>query len=347
MNINKKLVLCTSLAAMVALLVTACGQSAGGDGDHETSTRERATRTPRSTSSSSTSHTTTATSHETAPAASGHGEEAGSSEGHGSATLVSANTSIADGHGASDTHSHGAAAAHEESGSTEHAGPVHWSYEGEYSPAKWGEIDGFEVCGVGLTQSPININYSFPTDVEDIDFNYGPSAFSVVNNGHTIQANLAEGNSITVDGEQYNLLQFHFHSPSENIVNNKPYAMEGHLVHANDHGELAVLAVLYGVGDNNDALDPVWNVLPKETGKTVEAHGQFDPNTLLPKDTRTFRFSGSLTTPPCSEGVRWNVLTTPVQASRAQVDLFHGIFGDNNRPVQPLNGREVTEDIIG
>ena len=226
-------------------------------------------------------------------------------------------------------------------------GAVHWGCEGALGPENWGDIEGFELCREGLRQSPIDINYSFPEDLSEIEFHYRPSPLTVINNGHTIQANVEPGSSMTIDGETYELLQFHFHTPSENLVNHKSYAMEGHLVHKSNSGQLAVLSFFANRGPNNNALNPVWDVMPEKARYEAVVTTPFDVDELLPTDRRTFRFNGSLTTPPCSEGVKWYVLMVPIQVSASQVSLFIDIIGENARPVQPLNGRRVLEDITG
>ena len=314
----------------------------------ESSARERPTRTARASSlgASTGGHGAASTS-----TAAGHGAASTtSSAGHGTATngeavtLVSAQAASSDGHGGDTAAS---SDGHEEEEPSEGHEAPHWEYTGDSGPEYWGDMAGFELCREGLQQSPIDINYSFPEDLRDIEFHYQPTPLEVLNNGHTIQANVAPGSAMVIDGEEYSLLQFHFHTPSENVVNHKAYAMEGHLVHQSAGGELAVLGVFFGVGPNNDALNAVWDVMPEEAGETVSVAAPFDLDGMLPEDRRTYRFDGSLTTPPCSEGVKWNVLVTPIQLSKAQVTLFDSIIGENARPVQPLNGRKVAEDITG
>ncbi|KAA0965100.1 carbonic anhydrase family protein [Sporosarcina sp. ANT_H38] len=225
--------------------------------------------------------------------------------------------------------------------------PAHWSYEGETGPEYWGDLDPTNaVCTNGEEQSPINIETAKTEKddvVEELNFNYTPTNFSLANNGHTIQGNpTAIDNSIVVDGEEYKLAQFHFHTPSEHEFNGQSFDMELHLVHKSANNELAVIGLMIKEGVDNTALEQAWNVLPKEvTTKDVKVTEAIDLMGLLPENKQTFRYEGSLTTPPCSEEVEWIVLEQPIEMSKEQIDLFRQIFEDNHRPVQPLNDREI------
>ncbi len=226
-------------------------------------------------------------------------------------------------------------------------GDAHWTYEGEAGPQAWGKLKmEFNACAVGKRQSPINIEdgATLQGPAEPIQFGYVPSNAAVVNNGHTIQVDVQGENSITVRGSNYRLLQFHFHTPSEEQINFKRYPMVAHLVHKNAEGQLAVVAVLLEQGDPNAVIDRVWTYMPLDANDRVrmpqEALNLAD---LLPKDRRYFQFMGSLTTPPCTEGVLWLVMKQPVQISKAQMRLFTQLYPNNARPVQPLNGRPVRE----
>jgi carbonic anhydrase len=166
----------------------------------------------------------------------------------------------------------------------------------------------------------------------------------VVNNGHTIQVDLYGNNSLTVRGSNYKLVQFHFHTPSEEQINYRNFAMVAHLVHKNDQGQLAVVAVLLDPGAANSLIDKVWTYMPLDAGDQVRMPlGILDMNELLPKDQRYYQFIGSLTTPPCTEGVLWMVLKQPTQLSREQLKLFTQLYPRNARPVQPTNGRAVRD----
>lgn len=229
-----------------------------------------------------------------------------------------------------------------------HAGSeVHWSYEGENGPQAWGKIKPeFNVCAIGKRQSPINIEESATLrgPAEPIQFDYSASSASVVNNGHTIQVDPVGNNSITVRGSNYQLLQFHFHHPSEERVNFRSFSMVAHLVHRNNEGQLAVVAVLLEPGAANALINKVWTYMPLDNGDRVRMPtGIVEMAELLPKDQRYYQFIGSLTTPPCTEGVLWLVLKQPVTISREQLRLFGQLFPNNARPPQAANGRAIRD----
>lgn len=223
----------------------------------------------------------------------------------------------------------------------------HWTYDGEKGPQAWGRISpAYKLCASGRRQSPISIEDSVTLQgpAEPIQFRYGPSNATVVNNGHTIQVDVQGDNTITVRGSRYQLLQFHFHTPSEEQINAKRFPMVAHLVHRNAEGQLAVVAVLLDTGEANTLIDKVWTYMPLDTNDTVRMPaGLLNLADLLPADQRYYQFLGSLTTPPCSEGVLWMVLKTPVSISRAQLKLFTQLYPDNARPLQPLNARPVRD----
>ena len=228
-----------------------------------------------------------------------------------------------------------------------HGGDVHWAYEGETGPQNWGKLKPeFNVCAIGKRQSPINIEESATLQgpAEPLQFNYTASSGTVVNNGHTIQVDLYGENTLTVRGSVYKLVQFHFHTPSEEQVNYRHFAMVAHLVHKNSEGQLAVVAVLLDPGVANTLINKVWTYMPLDTSDRVRLPGGIiDMNELLPKDQRYYQFIGSLTTPPCTEGVLWMVMKHPTQLSREQIRLFQQLFPNNARPVQPVNGRAVRD----
>ncbi|MEO6278168.1 carbonic anhydrase family protein [Roseateles sp.] len=228
---------------------------------------------------------------------------------------------------------------------THPAHPAHWSYSGATGPAKWSAVDEkFGSCALGHAQSPINIRTA---DVQSaalpaISFDYKPTPLKIIDNGHTVQVNMAPGSSITVGGTRYELLQFHFHKPSEERVDGKAYSLVAHLVHKSEAGNLAVVAVLMDKGAKQPLIQAVFDNLPKvkEQESSVAGLG-IDLNALLPDNRAYYSFAGSLTTPPCSEGVSWFVLKTPVQVSAEQIARFGRAYALNARPVQPLNGRVV------
>lgn len=224
----------------------------------------------------------------------------------------------------------------------DHAGP-HWSYDGHDGPDHWGELDKtFAACQQGHRQSPIDIRSSTPSDLPPIQFAYKPSPLHIVNNGHTIQVNYAPGSFITVGDKRYQLVQFHFHHPSEEHINGKGFEMVAHLVHAAPDGGLAVVAVLLDPGAANSVIGRIWPHLPAHEGPEVKLdHMQIDVTELLPADRKYYTFSGSLTTPPCSEDVTWFVLKSPEPISQAQANAFGQIYPRDARPVQPLYGRTV------
>jgi carbonic anhydrase len=228
-----------------------------------------------------------------------------------------------------------------------HGGEVHWSYEGDNGPQAWGKLKPeFNLCATGKRQSPINIEdgATLQGPAEPVRFDYTPSNGTVVNNGHTIQVDVQGENSITVRGSSFSLLQFHFHTPSEEQINYKRFSMVVHLVHKNAEGQLAVVAVLLEPGEPNPAIERVWTYMPLDTADRVRMPlGMLNLNELLPADQRYYQFMGSLTTPPCTEGVLWLVLKQPVTISRAQLKLFTQLYAHNARPVQAINARPVRE----
>jgi len=238
------------------------------------------------------------------------------------------------------------AASHAAAGSG-HGEEVHWTYEGETGPQAWGQLKPeFNVCAIGKRQSPINIEESTTLQgpAEALQFSYTPSNATVVNNGHTIQVDMQGDNALTVRGSRYRLVQFHFHTPSEEQINYKRAAMVAHLVHKNDEGQLAVVAVLLEQGNANAFIDKVWTYMPLDAGDRVRMPLEIlNVTELLPTDQRYYQFMGSLTTPPCTEGVLWMVLKQPMSLSKAQYKLFSQLYPNNARPVQPANGRPVRD----
>jgi len=225
----------------------------------------------------------------------------------------------------------------------EHGHGPHWGYEGHGGPAHWAELEKENaVCGAGQRQSPIDIANATNAGLAPIAFDYRDAALEILNNGHTIQVNRGEGSSISVDGEKYELVQFHFHTPSENTVGGKPFDMELHLVHKNAQGRLAVVGIFMKAGAENVVLGKAWGHMPSHAGHTEQvASVSINPADLLPANRTYTGFNGSLTTPPCSEGVKWFVMQDAVEVSSAQVKQFAQVVGSNARPTQPLNGRFV------
>jgi carbonic anhydrase len=222
---------------------------------------------------------------------------------------------------------------------------AHWSYGGEGGPEQWGQLKPeFATCASGSRQSPIDIRSGVKVDLEPIQFDYRPSAFGVIDNGHTIQVNVGGGNAIEVQGQRFDLVQFHFHRPSEERINGRQFDMVAHLVHKSPEGRLAVVAVLLDRGGQAQPLiQTVWNNLPLEKGTEVSVRGDIDMNHLLPADRRYFTYMGSLTTPPCSEGVLWLVLQQPVTVAQDQIGVFSKLYPMNARPVQQAAGRLIKQ----
>jgi carbonic anhydrase len=219
-----------------------------------------------------------------------------------------------------------------------------WSYEGDTGPANWGKINpDWAKCGTGTRQSPIDLRDGMKVDLEQITFDYHQSGFNVVDNGHTIQVAVGMGNYITVQNRSYELVQFHFHRPSEERINGRGTEMVVHLVHKDAEGKLAVIAVLLERGAQNSMIQTVWNNLPLEKNDTVTPSVTLDVNEILPAKRDYFTFMGSLTTPPCSEGVLWLVMKQPMPASPAQMALFSRLYPLNARPTQAGGGRVVKE----
>lgn len=224
------------------------------------------------------------------------------------------------------------------------AATVHWEYSGEAGPAKWASLTPEYGQCAGSNQSPVNLSGLVKAELAPLQFHYLAGGRSVTNNGHTVQVDYAPGSTLELDGMHFTLKQFHFHAPSENLIEGKSYPLEGHLVHANDQGELAVVAVMFEPGSANSALGRAWTSLPAKAGEQHQLKDAVSAEQLLPAKRDYYRFSGSLTTPPCSEGVRWLVMKQPVQISQAQIDAFKAVMHHpNNRPVQPLHGRLVLQ----
>lgn len=225
----------------------------------------------------------------------------------------------------------------------EHHAP-HWAYDGAEGPMAWARLSPeYALCGSGHRQSPIDIRDGIPVQLPPIQFDYRPSSFNVLDNGHTVQVNPAAGNSITVNGHRYDLVQFHFHKPSEERINGRSFDMVIHLVHKDAEGRLAVVAVLLQRGEPQPQIQAVWNALPLERGTSLDSPVPIDLPALLPKDPHYLTYMGSLTTPPCTEGVLWLVMKQPVALSQTQIDIFARLYPMNARPVQAGDGRLIKD----
>lgn len=226
-------------------------------------------------------------------------------------------------------------------------GEAHWAYHGINGPQAWGMLKPeYATCATGQRQSPIHIDESTTLrgPAEAIQFAYGPSNATIVNNGHTLQIDMHGDNGIFVRGTRFHLVQMHFHHPAEERINHRSFAMVAHLVHRNHLGQIAVVAVLLEPGEANPVVNHLWTYMPLGKDDRVPfPRGSVDLNGLLPRDPLYYQFMGSLTTPPCTEDVLWMVLKQPVTISHDQLRLFAQQFPNNARPVQPINGRVVRE----
>jgi carbonic anhydrase len=227
------------------------------------------------------------------------------------------------------------------------AAPKHgtvWSYEGETGPANWSKINvDWAKCGTGNRQSPIDLRDGIKVNLEQISFDYHPSSFSEVNDGHTIRVMVGSGNFITVGNTVYELQEFHFHRPSEEKINGRGTEMVIHLVHRSVEGKVAIVAVLLERGQPHRLMQTIWDNLPLEKNEVVSPSIVIDPSDALPERRDYFTYMGSLTEPPCTEGVLWMVFKQPMQASPAQMALFSRLYPLNARPVQPTAGRMIKE----
>ena len=237
----------------------------------------------------------------------------------------------------SDEEETSAADAPTETVAQEEEGPAAWSYDGDTGPANWASLDEAYAACAGTRQSPVDLTADDEAQEVNIDLDYESAEGSLVDTGHLVQVNV-EGGTMTIDGKAFDLKQFHFHTPSEHTLDGQSYPAEAHLVHVAEDGELAVLGIVYEEGEASEVLAPVWDDL--------EALSEADPMTinvanLLPDSRVAYTYSGSLTTPPCSEDVRWHVMQQPLTLSAQQLAALTAIYDDTNRPVQPLNDREL------
>ncbi|PEN69889.1 carbonic anhydrase [Bacillus toyonensis] len=221
-----------------------------------------------------------------------------------------------------------------------------WSYEGTTGPEQWGELKPeYKMCLNGQEQSPIDIKteqIKSTVDNNPLQINYQPISFSIKNNGHSIEGKANSSDDyLTLGGNRYTLKQFHFHTPSEHQFEGKHADMELHLVHQNDQGQLAVVGIMIKEGQKNEGFAAMWQNLPHRKNIKADVQHTIDIKQILPSDHSSFRYMGSLTTPPCTENVQWIVMKQTIEMSKQQIKVFHKLFPTNNRPVQPINGRAV------
>ncbi len=219
-----------------------------------------------------------------------------------------------------------------------------WTYTGDTGADRWGQLhQDFELCERGIMQSPIDLGQANATGEVEVDVMWQPGLQSLVHNGHTLQANFAPGSAMMSGGKTFNLVQVHFHTPSEHTVDGEHYPLTAHFVHASDAGELAVLGVMFEEGAANAELQKLIDAAPPAHTETMDFDAAgFNPAAMLPgdaEDIAVYRYMGSLTTPPCSEGVNWHVIPAPVSASAEQIAAMETAMGMTARPVQLLNGR--------
>jgi carbonic anhydrase len=229
---------------------------------------------------------------------------------------------------------------------TEQAPVAHWSYEGNTGPAYWGKLHpSYSVAITGKQQSPINIDTTLtvPEKLEPLRFAYRVEQIASFNNGHTIQHNQQAGSFLWIGEERYALEQFHVHTPSEHTVDGRQFPMEIHFVHKSAQGEVLVVAVLVEANEQGKVDMPAYYSLPSHVNEETRYTGQHNPLDFLPPSHAYFEYKGSFTTPPCSEGVRWIVLQQPIQTPQRVIQRFRDILQANNRPLQPLHGREIAE----
>ena len=224
---------------------------------------------------------------------------------------------------------------------------IHWTYDRESGPDHWAELDAsFGTCANGKAQSPINLTGATSADLLNPEFHYQSVPLNLLNNGHTVQVPYAPGSYFVLEGDRYDLRQFHFHSPSEHAIDGQPQIAELHLVHQNEAGKLAVIAVMLKADDNSIRSDyqTLSNHLPNHAGDKIRTATTINAQSLLPTKTTTYRYSGSLTTPPCTESVTWLVMSEPVSLTTQELSKYEQLLNHNNRPLQGLNQRPIQID---
>ncbi|MEJ2533388.1 MAG: carbonic anhydrase family protein [Halioglobus sp.] len=223
---------------------------------------------------------------------------------------------------------------------------IHWTYSGETGPANWGALsEEFAACRVGKNQSPIDIRTDQLLEVRlpPINLDYQGETTSIINNGHTLQVNVSGSNTLTAEGEKFELSQFHFHSPSEHQIDGEAFPLEAHFVHKNSNGDIAVVGLLFQLGEKNEDLEILGVAAPGQVGETAPITHSLAQKLTMPirHIKRYYRYSGSLTTPPCSEGLRWYVIPVAATISSEQIDNYIALIGKDARGPQPINARIV------
>ena len=220
-----------------------------------------------------------------------------------------------------------------------------WSYDGEHGPEHWAELSADNAtCATGTFQSPFDIVPDIDADLAELDMHYGQIPVSVTNNGHTLVVSGGPDDHVRIGDVDYKLVQFHFHTPSEYLIDGKSFPMEVHFVHQAEDGRFAVIGAMIAEGAANPAIAQLWNVAPYDPDTTGSGDAVISIRDLMPSNQSYMRFMGSLTTPPCTEGINWHMLMTPITASAEQIAAFRSAFPHNNRPIQPRNGRLVVAE---
>lgn len=223
---------------------------------------------------------------------------------------------------------------------------VHWTYKGATGPQHWGELsEEFGSCKWGKNQSPIDIRTEnlLEVDLPPVSLDYRGATDSVINNGHTLQVNVSGDNTLTAEGETFQLSQFHFHSPSEHRIDGEAFPLEAHFVHKNEKGEIAVVGLLFQSGEASRDLSMFAESSPREVGKQSSFEHPLSEVLAIPLSNITtyYRYNGSLTTPPCSEGLRWFVIPVAATISAEQISWYIELIGADARGPQPMNARLV------
>jgi carbonic anhydrase len=216
-----------------------------------------------------------------------------------------------------------------------------WSYNGNSGPDHWSELnEDYKECNVGDQQSPIDLTGAIDAKIEKLNINWHAMPDTVTNNGHSIQINTPKGNFAEIDGDKFELLQFHMHHPSEHTLNGQHFPVELHFVHKSDDGRLGVVGVFIKEGQYNPTFQKILDNMPKSAGTTNSSKGvMVSPAKLLPENAEFYRYEGSLTTPPCSQIVDWAVYDQPIQASTKQINEFAALYPMNARPIQSPDRR--------
>lgn len=223
--------------------------------------------------------------------------------------------------------------------------PLVWSYNGDSGPEHWADLSpDYRACASGLLQSPVNLSGAVDKPIDNVQFQYRPSPLHIINTGKTLMVPFTQGSHITLDGQRFELRQMHFHAPSEHSIDGEPADAELHLVHKSPEGELAVVGLLIRQGAPNPALATLLTLAPDNQSELRDTETTIDATALLPSRQTSYRYKGSLTTPPCSEGVQWIVMTEPLEISPAQLATLVRAVPGNNRPLQPLNDRPLLRD---